>query len=64
MCVFFGFQQDGEGDCSCITAGILHTYRLREGQLHAATAGAQIPNTTVKEVLSRLTASIDRFYEM
>ena len=31
---------------------------------NSATAGAQIPNTTVKEVLSRLTASIDRFYEM
>ena len=30
---------------------------------NAATAGAQIKNTTVKEVLDRLVASIDRFYE-
>ena len=31
---------------------------------NSATAGAQIPNTTVKEVLAQLTESIDRFYEM
>ena len=31
---------------------------------NSATAGAQIPNTTVKEVLAKLTESIDRFYEM
>jgi len=30
---------------------------------NAATAGAQIKNTTVKEVLDQLVASIDRFYE-
>jgi len=30
---------------------------------NAATAGAQIKNTTVKEVLDNLVASIDRFYE-
>ena len=30
---------------------------------NAATAGAQIKNTTVKEVVEQLTASIDRFYE-
>ena len=30
---------------------------------NAATAGAQIKNSTVKEVLDRLVASIDRFYE-
>ncbi len=30
---------------------------------NAATAGAQISNTTVKDVLDRLVASIDRFYE-
>ena len=30
---------------------------------NAATAGAQIKNTTVKEVLDRLVASIDKFYE-
>ena len=30
---------------------------------NAATAGAQINNTTVKEVLDELVASIDRFYE-
>ena len=29
-----------------------------------ATAGAQVPNSTVKEVLDRLVASIDQFYEM
>ena len=31
---------------------------------NSATAGAQIKNTTVKEVLAQLTESIDRFYEM
>ena len=31
---------------------------------NSATAGAQIPNTTVKDVLAQLTESIDRFYEM
>ena len=31
---------------------------------NSATAGAQIKNTTVKEVLSRLTESIDQFYQM
>ena len=30
---------------------------------NAATAGAQIPGTTVKDVLDRLVASIDKFYE-
>ncbi len=30
---------------------------------NTATAGAQIPNTTVKDVLDRLVASIDEFYE-
>ena len=30
---------------------------------NTATAGAQIPNTTVKEVLDRLVVSIDNFYE-
>ena len=30
---------------------------------NAATAGAQIKNTTVKAVVEQLTASIDRFYE-
>lgn len=30
---------------------------------NAATAGAQMPNTTVKEALDQLMASIDRFYE-
>ena len=30
---------------------------------NAATAGAQIKNSTVKEVLDRLVASIDKFYE-
>ncbi len=30
---------------------------------NAATAGAQVPNTTVKETLDKLVASIDRFYE-
>ena len=30
---------------------------------NAATAGAQVKNATVKEVLDRLVASIDRFYE-
>ena len=30
---------------------------------NTATAGAQIPNSTVKEVLDRLVASIDQFYE-
>lgn len=31
---------------------------------NTATAGAQIPDATVKEVLDRLVASIDRFYEL
>ncbi len=31
---------------------------------NAATAGAQIPGTTVKEVLDKLVASIDRYYEL
>ena len=30
---------------------------------NTATAGAQLPNTTVKEALDRLVASIDKFYE-
>ena len=30
---------------------------------NTATAGAQMKNTTVKEALDRLVASIDRFYE-
>ena len=30
---------------------------------NTATAGAQIPNTTVKDVLDKLVASIDQFYE-
>ena len=30
---------------------------------NTATAGAQIANTTVKDVLDSLVASIDRFYE-
>ena len=30
---------------------------------NAATAGAQIQNNSVKEVLDRLVASIDKFYE-
>jgi c-di-AMP phosphodiesterase-like protein len=30
---------------------------------NAATAGAQISNTTVKDVLDKLVASIDEFYE-
>ena len=30
---------------------------------NAATAGAQIPDTTIKDVLDRLVASIDKFYE-
>ena len=30
---------------------------------NTATAGAQIPNSTVKKVLDRLVASIDQFYE-
>ena len=31
--------------------------------MHAATAGAQVKNADVKEVLDRLVESIDRFYE-
>ena len=31
---------------------------------NTATAGAQVPNSTVKEVLDRLVASIDKFYEL
>ena len=31
---------------------------------NTATAGAQVPDSTVKEVLDRLVASIDRFYEL
>ncbi len=31
---------------------------------NAATAGAQVPDSTVKEVLDRLVAAIDKFYEM
>jgi c-di-AMP phosphodiesterase-like protein len=30
---------------------------------NAATAGAQVKNSTVKDVLDRLVASIDSFYE-
>ena len=30
---------------------------------NAATAGAQVKNTTVKDVLDKLVASIDSFYE-
>ena len=45
------------------TANVQVILEALGGGGNAATAGAQVKESTVKEVLDRLVASIDRFYE-
>ena len=54
----------GDADISLTNAGDLRvSANAHAVGGHAATAGAQIKNKTVREVLAELVASIDQFYE-
>ena len=61
-----GENDDGSLRVSARSLGGINVQLIMEklgGGGNAATAGAQIKNKTVREVLAELVASIDQFYE-
>ena len=64
---FVLYPDDNQIIISARSIGIANVQIILEplgGGGNAATAGAQVPGSTVKEVLDRLVASIDQFFEM
>jgi c-di-AMP phosphodiesterase-like protein len=63
---FVLYPMDGKVYISARSIGDANVQMILEplgGGGNAATAGAQVPNKTVREVLGELVASIDNFYE-
>ena len=64
---FVLYPDDNRVIISARSIGVANVQLLLEplgGGGNTATAGAQVPDSTVKDVLDRLVASIDKFYEL